>query len=169
MPRNYCYIYQELVGEEGDVVGHIAYSLYKKNKSQFIHQFSEEHEGKELTEEEFGQFNRFAMTGEQIRNYRARAELVLQDFLVETVSDSVEEARERVFRNIEDHLKRVIEPMKPPPSWKMVLRGLGVSLMGAFLFSLIVAGFYLITQNGKGEQANIGLEPADSVNYIDGK
>ena len=41
MPRNYCYIYQELVGEEGDVVGHIAYSLYKKNKSQFNIQSSD--------------------------------------------------------------------------------------------------------------------------------
>ena len=36
MAKKYCSIYSKLVQSEGDMVGHIAYSLYKAEKVRYI-------------------------------------------------------------------------------------------------------------------------------------
>lgn len=39
MQRNYNFIYSKLVESENDLIGHIAYSLYKQQKIQHIEDF----------------------------------------------------------------------------------------------------------------------------------
>ena len=36
MQRNYNFIYSKLVEKDSDLIGHIAYSLYKKSKIEYI-------------------------------------------------------------------------------------------------------------------------------------
>lgn len=36
MPRKYNYIYKQLVEDRGDIIGHIAYALYKEDKSNTL-------------------------------------------------------------------------------------------------------------------------------------
>lgn len=40
MAKHYNFIYEELVRYEGDLVGRVAYSLYKREKIAFIEQYS---------------------------------------------------------------------------------------------------------------------------------
>lgn len=42
MARNYNYIYSQLVEDRKDIVGHIAYALYKEDKIAFIGRYKEE-------------------------------------------------------------------------------------------------------------------------------
>lgn len=39
MSRQYNFIYSKLVESETDIIGHIAYSLYKTDKIDFINKF----------------------------------------------------------------------------------------------------------------------------------
>ena len=42
MSRKYNFIYSKLVDDKDDIVGHIAYSLYKNEKIEFIEAFKKE-------------------------------------------------------------------------------------------------------------------------------
>lgn len=57
MARNYNYIYSQLVEDRKDIVGHVAYALYKEDKIAFIGRYKEEHGGEEPTEEDLQPFN----------------------------------------------------------------------------------------------------------------
>ncbi|WP_163444538.1 hypothetical protein [Flavobacterium columnare] len=37
--RKFSFIYSEIIEDENDMIGHIAYSLYKSNKISYIEQF----------------------------------------------------------------------------------------------------------------------------------
>ena len=52
MPRKYNYIYKQLVEDRGDIIGHIAYALYKEDKIEYINKFKEEHNNNEPTEDD---------------------------------------------------------------------------------------------------------------------
>lgn len=41
MARHYNFIYEKLVSNDGDMVGRIAYSLYKREKIAFVKQYKE--------------------------------------------------------------------------------------------------------------------------------
>ena len=57
MPRKYNYIYKLLVEDRGDIIGHIAYALYKEDKIEYINKFKEEHNNNEPTEDDLKPFN----------------------------------------------------------------------------------------------------------------
>lgn len=57
MAKHYNFIYEELVRYEGDLVGRVAYSLYKREKIAFIEQYKKSHEGKEPTTRDFDNFH----------------------------------------------------------------------------------------------------------------
>ena len=53
MAREYNFIYSRLVKDKSDMIGHIAYSLYKQEKVSWIEGHKQGNDGKEPTEEEF--------------------------------------------------------------------------------------------------------------------
>ncbi len=36
MPKKFNFIYEELVSDRNDIIGHVAYSIYKQDKIDFI-------------------------------------------------------------------------------------------------------------------------------------
>lgn len=46
MAKHYNFIYEELVRYDGDMVGRIAYSIYKREKIAFIEQYKKANGGK---------------------------------------------------------------------------------------------------------------------------
>lgn len=56
MVKKYNYIYSQLVEDKTDIIGHIAYALYKAGKIDCIIQFKKEH-GCEPTETDIETFN----------------------------------------------------------------------------------------------------------------
>ena len=78
MGRQYNFIYKQLVDGEGDIAGHVAYSLYKSDKISFIEKFKREHDGKEPSEEDFRPFHDMACMEANLERYKMHSVSVLR-------------------------------------------------------------------------------------------
>ncbi|RYE17944.1 MAG: hypothetical protein EOP45_14895 [Sphingobacteriaceae bacterium] len=56
LERKFSFLYSEIIEDENDMIGHIAYSLYKSNKITYIKQFNEDNGGKNPTEADLETF-----------------------------------------------------------------------------------------------------------------
>lgn len=156
MERKYNYIYKQLVDDEYDVIGHIAYSIYKSNKIEFIEKFKEEHNGLPPTEEELMSFHDVSCTTSSINLYQTKAEIILSDFLDEVLEEIRDDVEHDYINNHNAHLKSIIEPLVPKKS-KQFFQSLLASLLGAFIFALIVAAFAFITSYNHSDNS-VNLE-----------
>ena len=150
MQRNYNFIYTKLVHGEEDMIGHIAYSLYKKHKIEYIN--SKKVEGQELTDEDLKPFNDISSVDSAIQNYRIQAELILQDFTNEALEESLTEMQEQAILNQTIILKDVVKELTPG-FWKNVWIG----LVSSFIFSLVLALIAFII-HFQGSDINISID-----------
>lgn len=137
MQRNYNYIYKKLVNDEADMIGHIAYSLYKKHKIEYIDKMK--NEGKELTDEELKPFNDISSVDSSIQSYRKQAEIILQEFSNDVLSESIEGLQVEAVKNQSDILRDIVSPITPK-FWDDVKSG----IVSSFIFSLILTLIALI-------------------------
>lgn len=152
MERNYNYIYEKLVESENDLIGHIAYSIYKSNKIEFIEKFKKGHDGVAPTEEDLRTFHDMSCTDSTISLYLMKAESLLQDFMGELWEDFHEEIENDCIKNQNLHLEKIIDPIKPK-WWKQFGQSLLASLLGAFLFALLVATIAFIKSNNRSDDS----------------
>lgn len=89
MVRNYNFIYSHLVENKEDILGHIAYSLYKAEKVEFIEGFKKEN-NREPREEELKPFHRASCSAGSLERFRQMAFNILQDFTSETLHRAIE-------------------------------------------------------------------------------
>lgn len=153
MERKYNEIYKKLVDGENDVFGHIAYSVYKSNKIEFIEKFKEEHGGRLPTDEELEPFNEVSCTPSSIDLYEMKAEAIVLDFVQEVVNNFKDDMEEDYIRNQNHHLESIIEPLKPMSNERQFWRGVVQSILGAFFFAIIVAAFIFITSYNKNDDS----------------
>lgn len=135
MQRQYNFIYSKLVSGDDDFVGQIAYSIYKKEKVKFIEDFKAENPDKEPQEADFVHFHRFSSTDSAIQSYRLKAELILQEFLNNSLDEAISEATDEIKRNQHSILQQVVEPIKPPGFWM----GVWQNTIATFVFSALLA------------------------------
>lgn len=141
MQRNYNYIYSKLVEKDSDLIGHIAYSLYKKSKIEYIEK--QKNDGKEPTDTELIPFNDFSSSESSIESYRLKAELIVQGFIENVLDEELENYKEQAVNQHAEILKNIIKPITPS-FWSNVWIG----LISSFIFSLIVAAFFFIKSFG---------------------
>lgn len=78
--RTYSRIHSIMVDDEADIVGHVAYSLYKKEKASFIERERKKGPTKP-TENEIERFtNSIASSKNQIDGYKIRAQKILDNY-----------------------------------------------------------------------------------------
>ena len=92
--RNYNYIFSKLVNAEDDVVGLLAYAIYKQQKIEYIEDFTKKHGGRGPTDEELAPFNEPTSQNKQIENYKNIAETRFGDFLDRLMRRRLEEFKE---------------------------------------------------------------------------
>ena len=92
--RNYNYIFSKLVNAEDDVVGLLAYAIYKQQKIEYIEDFTKKHDGRGPTDEELAPFNELTSQNKQIENYKNIAETRFGDFLDRLMRRHLEEFKE---------------------------------------------------------------------------
>jgi ABC-type antimicrobial peptide transport system permease subunit len=160
MPRNYNHIYQLLVKNDNDLVGIIAYSIYKKQKIQHIEEFKELHK-KAPTDDDLVPFNNISSNKTSIEGYRIKAENILEEFL----NIILEKHKEDVNRYYKDNniqiLESVIDKLVPKSKFKRFLTGVYQSAVGSILFVFIIAAFIMIVtaaNKAKAASAFRGLE-----------
>lgn len=138
MARAFNYIYAKLVRHENDMVGHIAYSLYKKEKIAFISDWKLKNPGKEIPEDVIETFNTSASTEDYIKNHRTLANQILQKFCTNLWAAKVDEVEKKCREQQIEDLKQIIAPINTP-RWKQYMHGSLQSVIGAFIFAVILA------------------------------
>jgi hypothetical protein len=140
MAKHYNFIYEKLVRYDGDMVGRVAYSLYKREKIAFIEQYKKSHDGKEPSAKDFDNFHESCHNPERLQSYHKEALAMLQDF----VGESFEETSKQILTDFtkvqDDHLAKVIKPLLPQKSKIRYeyLHGILQSMIGSILLPVLI-------------------------------
>lgn len=143
MSRKYSYIFSKLVEDDTDIVGHIAYALYKSDKVNYIESFKDSNK-REPTDEDLDAFHSVSSQIESVRKYRFIAAHILSDFLDNSLDESIEKIEQDCANRHAEILKEVIKPLVPKKKSTAFWHGVWQSVAGAFIFALIVAAFVFI-------------------------
>lgn len=144
MARQYNFIYKKLVDNESDIIGIVAYSLYKTDKISFIEDFKKKNNGQEPTEEEFRPFHDNACMDSNIERYKMQATNILQGFLDDTLSSISKQLENNFINTHKKIIEDVVKEMKPKGFWYGVKQSIVASaiflvVMSALLFCLVLS------------------------------
>lgn len=134
MGRQYNYIYKKLVNSEDDLIGLIAYGIYKKHKIEFIEQIQEENK-REPTDEECSSFFISSTTDSQIIKYRNDASSLLSEVVANTTAEELDRYESEMLASYESSIKKCL-----PPWWHNVLW----SVLASFVFAGLGIFFYYL-------------------------
>ncbi|MCM1066426.1 MAG: hypothetical protein NC418_02495 [Muribaculaceae bacterium] len=143
MSRKYSYIFSRLVENDSDIVGHIAYALYKSDKVNYIEHFKEANK-RDPSEDDLTAFHDVSSQPDSVKKYRFVASHILRGFLDSTLEDSLESIENDCNERHAEIIKDVITPLLPKKKSTIFWHGVLQSVAGAFIFALIVAAFVFI-------------------------
>ena len=140
MAREYNFIYSRLVQSESDMIGHIAYSLYKAEKVSWIEGHKRDNGGKEPTEAEFKKYHEACCSEQRINSYRSLASSILQTFMGGSTDMMAEQVAREVSDKVTAHINENITPFMPKrESWKSrYFHGAMQSMIGAIVLPLLI-------------------------------
>lgn len=133
MSRQYNSIFSKIVIDETDIIGHIAYSLYKRHKVAYIEKFKSEN-GCEPTEEQLKPFHVSTCMDDNIERFRKQASDILLRFCNDSLSYASSQIEDECRNNHKEMLRDVVSELKP----KSFLYGVCQSIVGAFVFMLLL-------------------------------
>lgn len=163
MPAPYNYIYSKLVADESDLIGRLAYSIYKQHKIEFIESHQAEH-GRDPSEAEFSAFYRATNTNHELESYRQRATGLFDEIserLLEHKAEQVRcdlEAGSQVLAEIRS-LKK--------PLWRSVFENILAAAITSILAALITVVF-LINWVGADKLWDMVVQKAAAFSYHQG-
>ena len=141
MAQRYNFIFEALVKSDNDLVGMVAYTLYKRQKIEWIEKFRAEHANVDPTEEELeAGFSKFTNMASQHHVYREQAVQMLDRFLDQALYHKVGEYQ----RQLRDDA--IVNAVNKPFS-KSVFENLVAGLV-ASLVTLGAAGLVWVASKG---------------------
>lgn len=155
MPKKFNFIYEELVTDRNDILGHIAYSIYKQDKIDFIK--SKNQSGIEFGDEVIQSFHEISSSDSSIESYKMKAEIVMQAFFQNTISEISIDMEEKLKDNHIGLLKETIRPLTSG-----FLKNVFAGLISAFIFALILAAIAFIIQF-QGSSISIDVQKKDNT------
>lgn len=144
MQRNYNYLYSKIVEGEGDMIGHIAYSLYKKSKIEYIE--NQKTEGKVVTDVELVPFNTISSSESSIESYKIKAEIILEGFISNLLEEELKTNKKQAKEEQSEILKEIIKPITPT-----FMKSVWQNVVSTLILSAIIALLVLVinfTMNG---------------------
>ena len=135
--REYNDIYSKLVSDETDILGHIAYSLYKAEKVEYLEKLAKDKT--EIEEKDLCHFHKISCLDTTIERYKLQAQTIFLDYLNEVLENHKEDIKSDYLANQRKLLGEVVRPLKPK-FWDGVLQ----SIVGAFFFAIILAAFAFV-------------------------
>lgn len=170
MARSYNYIYSNLVEDNNDIVGHIAYALYKADKIHFIENFKHENSGAEPDEKDLKLFHSTTSCPGNLERYKLTAIHILQNFTNDTLHEMIQEIEQDAINRNKQELSQIISPLKPPGIAKSYLHGITQSVLGAIVFMVLIAGLlFMISLSTNqyvfkiGGNGNVSIENVSSL------
>lgn len=140
MAREYNFIYSRLVQSESDMIGHIAYSLYKNEKISWIEGRKKDNGGKEPTEAEFKKYHEACCSEQRINNYRAMAGSILQTFMGGSTDMMAEQVAREVSDKVTAHINKNIAPRMPiqESMGSRYFHGIMQSILAAVILAVVI-------------------------------
>ena len=140
-PHSYSRVYSLLVHGEDDLVGQVAYAIYKQHKIEKITRFSTTN--KRLpSDEELSSFMENAGSENQLRFYNDRAVNILKDFLEKSLADTVDEIDAQTKAEYDAKFNELLKELKP----KGFMYGVWQGVFASFIF--FAAGILLLLSTG---------------------
>ena len=140
MTRQYNFIYKQLVKNESDIVGNIAYSLSKADKINFIEEFKTKHNGTEPTETDFQPFHEICCMETNINRYKMQAINILQGFLDDTLSATTKQ----IEKDLENDYKKELMSIVGKTTVKSFSLNVLQNIVGAFVFMIIMCAIIFL-------------------------
>lgn len=179
---DFNFIYKKLVQGPDDVVGALAYGLYKEEKIAFLTSFREEH-GRDATEEELKTFHRVANVPLRIDAYKSQAESLLQEFLDDVLGAALVDQQQSIERNaLVGVMKAHNDHMLSAVQGKFnMLKGIAQNIVAGIVTTGITFGFVLAAwmwnegpdnimsnaiakyKNGAKAEAEVSNDPAPAI------
>lgn len=170
-PRKFNYIYSHLVDGKNDIVGHIAYGLYKADKINWIEEFKRKHNGQAPTEEDLEPFHEFSSRESSKTGYINEANSIIATFIRITLNDTVEDARREILTTQQDILSKIIEPLKPPSKGKQFFTSLTNNVLSTIVVTVLTLLLFLLifmakigTKETFEKALDIKIIPTDTTN-----
>lgn len=135
--RDYNKIYEALAGEQGDILGLIAYGIYKREKIAYIKRFVDG-KGRNPTEDELRSFHDESMF--RMESYRKLASSEVQSLYNQIGAEQAEE----MFRQIAGSLDATLRDLRPKwfaGVWQGAV-GNVIFTVGLFVLLMLVIGFF---------------------------
>lgn len=139
--HSYSVVYGLLVHGEDDLVGQVAYAIYKQHKIDKITRFSTTHR-RPPSDEELSSFMENAESENQLRFYNDRAVDILKDFLEQSLADKVEEINAQLKADYDGKIDKLLADLRP----KGFMYGVWQGVFASFIF--FVAGILLLLATG---------------------
>lgn len=165
MAKTYNFIFKELVRDENDLVGLIAYGLYKQHKIEFIESFKSANPEQDPSDEDYKAFAMTSCTPSALRHYRDKAESLLQQITLTAAREEISSFEDDMLRQYRSEISLALQAGKDealrdfggvvknhlPKWWSSVI----ASFVGALVFSLFVSlGVYL---GSTSEKSNVKM------------
>ena len=141
VPHRYSTVYKLLVHGEDDLVGQIAYAIYKQQKIEKITRFTTQNK-RPPTDEELASFMENAESENQLRFYNDRAVSILKDFLEKSLTSEVDEVNSQLKAEYDAKIQELLKDLKPKGFMYGVLQG----VFASFIF--FAAGILLLLATG---------------------
>ncbi|MBD5351356.1 MAG: hypothetical protein HDR86_00820 [Bacteroides sp.] len=134
--KKYNDIFSQLVGDENDVVGHIAYCIYKREKVQYVLNFKKE-KARDPYNTELELYH--SACRQRVEGYRVQASQILGEFMEAAIGQTIKRVERDCRMRHAEMLQSIVDPLIPPKGVKPYMNGVSQSIVGSFLFSLIAA------------------------------
>ena len=144
----YNYIYDKLVDSEDDIHGIISYSVYKRQKIQFIKDF-ESKNNRMPTDQELQPFTDLSTSDAQLEFYKSEATVLTQRFLTNVLAEDLKEREEYFSTRLHTELSGHLESIKPRHLLDIV-KGAAGSLLFVMLTGVLYFAVWSLSASPKG-------------------
>lgn len=145
MGKEYNWVYRKLVESENDLVGAIAYSLYKRHKIEYISQYQSE-TNNPPTDEQLAEFHRISSSQTSLDHYRHQADMLLSNllhFATENIASEMQQQQKEVIHNeLAQLLKPIQAEIAKRKSFKAMAFEAMISVFGTIVV-IVLVGFLL--------------------------
>lgn len=157
MGQPYSFIYRELVESEDDLVGLIAYGIYKKHKIEFIRKIKSE-QNREPETADFESFCAASTTKSQLSSYRNQAEAMLSETLGNIADAELRRYEEEMLKNYRKEISSCI-----PSNISTFTTSIIAGVVSTLLFTLVAGIFYFIGETSDRSTRNKTLDLMENV------
>lgn len=159
MKSSYNYIYKELVNDEDDMVGMIAYCFYKQQKIEYIEQF-EIKNNRHPTDEDLSAFHQISNSPSQLKNYRENAFRVAKNYSANVLTEKTKELDDFYANRARDEIRST----KPN-----FMFGVYQGIVASLFFSIIIGTLAFVSWSSRigikdaiGETLNLEIKEKSS-------